>query len=294
MPPRFVVAIALVVASAACSAALPPAAAPAQPPVSARPAAAASTLAPKPSYVVPIPTFSSPTRLASALRATDRVVHAAAADDAGAFAAAARTQQAAYRQLVLRPTWRSTVLAELPLRMRATARQTIHAGAELRTITAARPTLPPWRIVKPASAATLLRFYRAAQRATGINWSYLAAVNFVETKFGRLRGVSTSGAQGPMQFLPSTWALVGRGDVNDPYDAIMAAARYLVLRGAPGNMPRALYGYNPSWHYVAGVSSYASVMRRDIHVFQAYYDWQVAYHYVRGDVFLLEGYRPTR
>jgi membrane-bound lytic murein transglycosylase B len=246
-----------------------------------------------PTYVVRIPIFGSAVQLAAALRAADRAVHADGTD-ARAFAKAARTEQAAYRQLVLRPSWRSAVLKRLPTAMRATARDTIEAGAQLRTITAARLTLPPWRIVKPAAAATLLRYYRSAQRATGIPWSYLAAVNFVETKFGRLRGTSTSGAKGPMQFLPSTWALVGRGDINDPYDAIMAAARYLVLRGAPGNMAKALYGYNPSWHYVAGVTRYASVMRRDMRAFRAFYDWQVAYHYVRGDVFLLEGYRPAQ
>jgi membrane-bound lytic murein transglycosylase B len=97
-----------------------------------------------------------------------------------------------------------------------------------------------------------------------------------------------------MQFLPSTWAEIGRGDINSPHDAILAAARYLAQRGGPAHMGQALYGYNPSWHYVAGVSRYARVMRHDQRAFHAFYYWQVAYHYVRGDVFLLEGYDGRR
>ena len=67
---------------------------------------------------------------------------------------------------------------------------------------------------------------------------------------GRIRGTSTAGAKGPMQFLPSTWEAYGEGDIEDPDDAIMAAARYLANYGAPADMDRALFAYNHSDHYV--------------------------------------------
>jgi membrane-bound lytic murein transglycosylase B len=64
-----------------------------------------------------------------------------------------------------------------------------------------------------------------------VPWQYLAAVNFVETKFGRIRGTSIAGAQGPMQFLPSNWKQYGKGgDINSDRDAIAAAARFLQAR----------------------------------------------------------------
>ena len=69
-------------------------------------------------------------------------------------------------------------------------------------------------------------------------WTYLAAIHLVETRMGRIRGASTAGARGPMQFLPSTWALYGAGgDINDPRDAILAAARLLRHHGAPATWP---------------------------------------------------------
>ena len=55
-------------------------------------------------------------------------------------------------------------------------------------------------------AAELLADYNAAAQATGVGWQYLAAVHLVETRMGRIRGTSAAGAEGPMQFLPSTFA----------------------------------------------------------------------------------------
>jgi membrane-bound lytic murein transglycosylase B len=108
----------------------------------------------------------------------------------------------------------------------------------------------------------------------------LAAVNFVESAFGRLRNSSAAGAQGPMQFIPSTWRAYGMGgDVNDPRDAVMGAANYLRASGAPGDLTGALYAYNPSDLYVRAVLAYADRMRRDRDAFLSYYSWQV---FVRG------------
>ena len=74
---------------------------------------------------------------------------------------------------------------------------------------------------------------------------------------GRIRGDSSAGAQGPMQFIPSTWAAYGEGDVNSYRDSILAAGRYLRAAGAPGNMPKAVFAYNHDTRYVAAVTGYA-------------------------------------
>jgi membrane-bound lytic murein transglycosylase B len=59
---------------------------------------------------------------------------------------------------------------------------------------------------------------------------------------GRIRGVSSAGAQGPMQFLPTTWDIYGGGgDINDPCDAIRAAARLLRANSAPDDMAGAVW-----------------------------------------------------
>jgi len=85
---------------------------------------------------------------------------------------------------------------------------------------------------KPVSQ--LRSYYLEAERKYGVNASYLASINFIESNFGRINGPSTAGAQGPMQFLPSTWTQYGQGgNINDPHDSILAAARYLVRNGAP-------------------------------------------------------------
>jgi membrane-bound lytic murein transglycosylase B len=109
-----------------------------------------------------------------------------------------------------------------------------------------------------------------------VSWRVLAAVNLVETAFGRMRNHSTAGAQGPMQFIPATWAAYGMGgDIRDPHDAILGAANYLHANGAPRDYASALYHYNPSRLYVDSVLAYADRIRRDSRSFFGYYAWQV-------------------
>jgi membrane-bound lytic murein transglycosylase B len=113
----------------------------------------------------------------------------------------------------------------------------------------------------------------------------LASVNFVESKFGRLLGPSSAGAQGPMQFIPSTWDAYGNGgDINDPHDAIVAAARYLNASGAPEDMRGALHAYNRSWAYVDAILIYAREIKRDPRNFLSYYFWQVYVRTTEGDM----------
>jgi soluble lytic murein transglycosylase-like protein len=113
---------------------------------------------------------------------------------------------------------------------------------------------------------------------------------------GRIRGTSVAGAQGPMQFLPTTWAKWGRGDIQDPADSILAAARYLAHDGGarPGRLDDALFRYNNSDHYVRGVTRLAKVMERRPRAFYGYYHWDVYYLTSRGDVRLPVGYDHDR
>ncbi|MGH2878828.1 MAG: lytic murein transglycosylase [Solirubrobacteraceae bacterium] len=106
----------------------------------------------------------------------------------------------------------------------------------------------------------LLPIYQAAGAAYGIPWQVLAAINEVETDYGRDLSVSSAGAEGWMQFMPSTWAQYGvdinRDGYQDPYnpaDAIFAAARYLAAAGAAKNIRAAIFSYNHSQAYVSSV-----------------------------------------
>jgi hypothetical protein len=106
----------------------------------------------------------------------------------------------------------------------------------------------------------LLPVYQAAGAAYGIPWQVLAAINEVETDYGRDLSVSSAGAEGWMQFMPSEWDQYGV-DVNnsgfeDPYnpaDAIFAAARYLKDAGGDADIRAAVFAYNHSRAYVNSV-----------------------------------------
>ena len=210
---------------------------------------------------------------------------------------AARIQQLAYRVLGTRPGWDAAVYAALPRRLHPVVRLNVTARREFRSMHyRLSVTLPAWRIVEPAPADHLLRFYRAAESRYGVDWEYLAAINLVETAMGRIRGASVAGARGPMQFMSATWARWGRGDIDDPADAIMAAARYLAASGfarGPSGVARALYEYNNHPAYVRGVTAYARVMERRPRAFLAYHQWDVYYLTRRGDVVLPVGYART-
>jgi murein DD-endopeptidase MepM/ murein hydrolase activator NlpD len=113
----------------------------------------------------------------------------------------------------------------------------------------------------------LLPIYQAAGAAYGIPWQVLAAINEVETDYGRDLNVSSAGAEGWMQFLPSEWGQYGV-DVNDdgfedpynPADAIFAAARYLKAAGGDTNIRAAVFSYNHSRAYVESVMLRAQLL----------------------------------
>jgi membrane-bound lytic murein transglycosylase B len=202
------------------------------------------------------------------------------------------THQGAIHAVVLMPSLREPVLAAITDKARrTTVAVEIDAAIQLRKLTKAQAKLPAWIIKAPAPATELRAAYDEAQKETGVQWQYLAAVNFVETKFGRIRGTSTAGAQGPMQFLPSTWKIYGKGgDINSDRDSIAAAARFLKAKGAPRNMRKALFRYNNSNLYVDAVIAYATTMAADPKMLDDYHGWNVFYRWVEGDVVLQQGY----
>ena len=301
-PSVYLVAVAMLLLSACAISGREPVTSVSAPPIAASDPGATTVPTPAPTVVAPTPTPTAPRResppaaadepvaLAEQIRFAERALR-----DPGVggdeLAWMGHLQQLTYRRLVERPDWRDAVLAALPDDVRGPAIANLEAGTDLRALTTPRDELPPWRIIEPAPADELARYYREAEAEFGVPWRYLAAIHLIETRMGRIRGTSVAGAQGPMQFMPATWAAFGEGDVNSDRDAIRAAARYLRHNGAPGSMANALFRYNNSQRYVRAVTAYADVMRADPAAFRGYYHWQVYYRTTRGDVLLPVGYR---
>jgi membrane-bound lytic murein transglycosylase B len=209
---------------------------------------------------------------------------------------AAELQQLAVRELAAASTAsRHDVVGRLsPAAARETAAQ-VRAARLLSGLASPRKALPSWRIVAARPPRELKSYYRLAQRRTGVPWSYLAAINLVESRMGRIRGTSTAGAQGPMQFMPATWRIYGAGgDINDPRDSILAAARLLESNGALRSMSRALWHYNQSHAYVRAVTAYARTMQRAPAAYRGYWCWRVLFRTTRGTYVLPVGYPRSR
>ena len=106
----------------------------------------------------------------------------------------------------------------------------------------------------------LLPIYQAAGIQYGVRWEVLAAINEIETDYGRNLNVSSAGALGWMQFMPATWRQYGtdankdgKKDPYNPVDAIFAAARYLKAAGYEDDVRRSIFAYNHADWYVDSV-----------------------------------------
>jgi hypothetical protein len=112
----------------------------------------------------------------------------------------------------------------------------------------------------------------AAQYCPGLSWTVLAAIGQIESGDGANEGPSSAGAEGPMQFLPSTWAIWGTDgfgqkgtpDILNPLDAVPSAARLLCASGGgnPATLPGAIFAYNHATWYVNEVLALASEYAR--------------------------------
>jgi cell wall-associated NlpC family hydrolase len=121
----------------------------------------------------------------------------------------------------------------------------------------------------------LIWYMNAAQSCPGLPWSVLAGIGTVESDNGESKaagvhsGHNPAGAEGPMQFLPATFA---RYAVNanpghplspyDPADAIYTAAAMLCAKGARGGslagIEQAVFAYGHAQWYVTDVMSWAA------------------------------------
>ena len=111
----------------------------------------------------------------------------------------------------------------------------------------------------------LLPIYQACGTEYGVPWQVLASINRIETAFGTNLNVSSAGALGWMQFIPSSWRAYGvdanedgRKDPYNPVDAICAAGRYLKAAGAEEDLRDAIFAYNHADWYVDEVLLYAN------------------------------------
>lgn len=251
----------------------------------------ASPGSPSPISVKTLPNLSSPHQVALELNTVETAIRDPATP-AAKLASFGRRQQEAYFALADHSDWVPAVDAALTPSVRPYVDANFKALSALSSLNSGGGGggLPHWKIVKPPPVDELMSDYREAEQAYGVPWTYLAAIHFVETNFGRIVGDSSTGAQGPMQFEPPTWEEYGQGDVHNAHDAILAAARYLKAAGAPGNMSKAVYAYNPDDRYVTTVSTFAGVMQADPHAYLGYYQWQVVYVSSKGRMLLPEGW----
>ena len=238
---------------------------------------------------------SDPARLADDLVADEHVLRDPSSSEA-VLMAAARRQQAAYYALGRHPEWDPIARPRIPPSLLEIYDRNVDARRQLTAMSEGQTqdTLPAWRIDPPTPADELRGYYREAESVSGVGWTYLAAINLIETGFGRVAGVSTAGALGPMQFLPSTFGAYGEGgDILSPHDSIMAAGRYLAVNGFADDREYALYRYNNSNQYVQAVNDYAAVLAADPAAFAGYYRWEVYFNTTAGDVRLPTGYSAT-
>jgi membrane-bound lytic murein transglycosylase B len=231
--------------------------------------------------VLPAPTAPLPhdsARLAEALRTNNAALRTAiAAWDKSRPPTREVTLRALYRQRIVRLLAREPRLArEVEWRLPRVAND-VHAREDLNRLVVGMPAPSgPLRLGPPAAAADLAAWYLEGERRFRVRWQLLAAVNFVESAFGKVKNTSGAGARGPMQFESATWRAYGLGgDVNDPHDAILGAANYLAANGGVHRERDALWHYNPSRLYVDAVERYANAIAQSPSAFYAYYSWQV-------------------
>ena len=239
------------------------------------------------------PTVDSAESAAALFVEVERALRIDGQDDL-AYAELGHTEQVLIRSIMRNPDWIEPFLAALPDDLRPFGELHIEARSQLSMLHAGwTPTdnIPAWTIIEPEPLDQLVSHYQSASEQTGIDWPILAGINLVETGMGRIDGVSSAGAQGPMQFLPTTWPEVSQGgDVTDPEDAIHGAARYLVQRGGLDDIRAGLWGYNNSDYYGNAVLAYAEMIRLDERSLRGFYNWEIYVGSAEGTLWLPVGF----
>jgi len=213
--------------------------------------------------------LESPQAVVRHLRAEERALRTATG---ATFVAVARDRQLVIRALAGRPKDAATVE-----RLSPGERDDIGVRRDLVELSAQSPPQVGGVRVGPARpAGKILSFCREAQRRFRVRWELLAAINFVESDFGRARTTAKADAQGPMQFEPATWRAYGMGgDVYSEHDAILAAANLLAANGARTNERAALRHYNRSPLYWDAVLHLAHRIATVSTAFREYYAWKL-------------------
>lgn len=100
----------------------------------------------------------------------------------------------------------------------------------------------------PPIPSNVVQYIKEAASGTGLPESVVAAQNYVESDYGRNVGPSSAGAEGPWQFLPSTWSGLGEpaGQENNWSVSTQAYVKYMkqLLAQEHGNVRNALAAYN--------------------------------------------------
>jgi Transglycosylase SLT domain len=144
-------------------------------------------------------------------------------------------------------------------------------GRSAKIVSLRQQQLPVTKATPGQLPSTYLQLFRdsAATYCPGLSWTILAAIGQIESGDGTNVGPSTAGALGPMQFLPSTWAIwgidgfgqTGPPDIMNPYDAVPSAARMLCADGASRGgsaLSAAIFDYNHAGWYVKEVLALAA------------------------------------
>jgi len=266
-------------------------------PTTAAPAPPSATATTAPTTTAPdaAPVPDTPAALAAELSRVETELGRADLTESAA-APWGRRQQVLYLVLSSNPDWAPEVIAAVDEPVRPVVELNWEARRNLSALVNSErlaDTVPAWEIVAPRPADELLGYYREAADATGVPWEVLAAINLVESRMGRIRGLSTAGAVGPMQFLPSTWSGCCTGDPTVDRDAIIGAATYLTQRGALKDLDRAIHGYNNSDHYVRAVRAYADTLAAAPGRYYGYHAWEVLFLSSVGLLRIPQGYRQT-
>ncbi len=149
-------------------------------------------------------------------------------------------------------------------------------GPSAKIVSLRQPTLPVTEVNSSQLPTTYIQLFQAsaAQYCPGLSWTVLAAIGQIESADGTNVGPSSAGALGPMQFLPSTWAVwgidafgqTGTPNIMNPYDAVPSAARMLCADGAASGgsgLAAAIFDYNHATWYVNEVLALAAEYAQD-------------------------------